>query len=146
MQLPLVLFGDAGHVHHAPDLALSLVIADEHVQKFAGIDRITLGLLGAAVDLDGRGVDDEVEDALVAQAAVEPEAIAPRLVARGDGGVLGQAEALLGLGDLLTPQSAALLSDRNPSRRVLGAFSSLTGRRYVLDDRHKLRGSAFCSG
>src|SRR5262249_60162495 len=62
---------------------------------------VALGPPFPPLDLDGCRVDDDVGDALAGEPAVQPEAIAAGFVTTDDGGIVGQAEAPLGLVDLL---------------------------------------------
>jgi hypothetical protein len=101
VQLPPVLVLHRGHVDRAEDLALAAVVAAQQVQELGRVHRVALDVLAAAVDLDGPGVHHHSGDAQLGQGPVQPEAIPPRLVAGADGGAGGQAEARLGLGDLL---------------------------------------------
>jgi hypothetical protein len=123
VQLPAVLVGDGRDVHHAPDLALAAVIAAQEVDELGRVNRVGLGVLVPAVDLDGAGVHDNVVDPSTRQGAVQPEAIAARLVAGADRRVAGQAEALLGLGDLLVQPAQVARRDRAQA----GPFGRLGG-------------------
>jgi hypothetical protein len=87
VQLPAVLVGHAGHVHHAPDLAFAAVITAQQVQQFARVDRIGLGPLAAAIHLDGAGVYDDIDDPSTRQGAVQPKAITASPVAGADRGI-----------------------------------------------------------
>jgi hypothetical protein len=77
---------------------------DEHFDELDGVQGVGLGPPHPAVDLDAGGVDDAVVDAVVDEESMEPEAVAAGLVAGGDGGVGGEAEADLGLLDLAEQQ------------------------------------------
>ena len=95
------------------------MIAAQQVQQLGRIDRVGLDVLAAAVDLDGAGIDDDVVDALAGQGAMQPEAIATRLVAGADRGVGGQPEASLGLGDLLV-EPGEIAGRHRAEARLLG--------------------------
>src|SRR5260370_40285884 len=60
-----------------------------------------LGAAGPAVDLDAGRFADQVVEALLAQVAVQPEAVTAGLVATANRGLRGQAKPLFALGDLL---------------------------------------------
>src|SRR5262249_36834627 len=81
VQLPPILVVHRGHADDRPDMLLSAVPADEHRQQFVDVETIGLGAALTAIDLDRRGVDDEVVDPLVSEGAMEPEAVAAGLVA-----------------------------------------------------------------
>jgi len=60
------------------------VPADQHRDEPGGVRGGALCAAGEAVDLDAGRVDDEVGDAAMRQVAMEPEAVAPGLVAAQD--------------------------------------------------------------
>jgi hypothetical protein len=106
-QLPAVAVGLAAvlvlgrrDVDDRPEIPLAAVITHEHGRELADVDGIALGAAGAAVDLDGGGVDDHVVDPAGGEGAMEPEAVAAGLVAGADRGVVGQAESAAGAVDL----------------------------------------------
>ena len=68
--------------------------------ELLGVDPVGLDLATPSVQLDTGGVDDDVVDALGLQESMDPEAVAPRLVAGLHPSVLGEAEARLGGLDL----------------------------------------------
>jgi hypothetical protein len=79
-------------VQHRPH-ALAGVVAQQHRQQLVAIEPVGLGTPGAPVHLDARGVDHDVVDALLDQPAVQPPAVAARLVARVHLGLGAQATA-----------------------------------------------------
>ena len=90
-----------GHMDDGPDTQLSIVVADEHREELAGVDAVGLEAPLAAVDLDGRGVDDEVEAmGLGLKEAMDPESVATGLVARDHRHRVGQIETFASESDL----------------------------------------------
>ena len=61
MKVAGVLGLGRGHMDDGPDTDLSVVVADEHTEELAGVDAVSLEATPPAIDLDGGGVDDEVE-------------------------------------------------------------------------------------
>ena len=96
----------------APDLALTVVPTNEHFHELHCIEAIRLGSSAAAVDFDAGGVHHLVLDSLVQQEAMQPEAVAPGLVATDHRSILGQAESLLGGLDLKEQAQGAAGGDR----------------------------------
>ena len=119
VRLAAVLVVGGGDADDAPELVLAAVIADQHGQELGDVEPIALGAAGAAVDLDAGGVDDEVVDGVVSEIAMEPEAVAAGLVAGEDGGVAGEAEALLGAEDLAL-KAVEVASGDGAEPRLLG--------------------------
>ena len=97
-----VVLGAGGrHTHHAPNLALTAEMAQQHAEQFADVQLIAFGAAFTAVNLDTRGIHDHILHADGGQVAVQPEAIAAGLVAAQHRGVGRQAEVQLGLGYFL---------------------------------------------
>ncbi len=88
------------------------MIAEQHAHQLGRVQPVALGPALAAVDLDAGRVDHQVVPALAGQPAVQPETVAARLVAAVHRGVLGQAETLLGLGNLLQHRGGVAATDR----------------------------------
>jgi len=101
MELPAVFLLDAGYMHSTPHLPLTCHGAQQHREELADIEPIGLGPALAPVNLNAGGVDDGVRHPMRDQGAVQPEAVAARLVTAHDAGVLRQAKALLRSRDLL---------------------------------------------
>src|SRR4029453_4791289 len=112
MELPTVFLLDAGYTHHTPHLLLACQVAQEHRQEVVNVQPIRLRPAVAPIDLNTRGVDDMVHDALRYQVTVQPEPITPSLVATHDVCVLRQAKALLRPGDLLLESLDITSGDR----------------------------------
>src|SRR5262249_38397589 len=98
--LAAVLVRDGRDADDPPDLRLAIMGTDEHFYELDGVERVGLGPPHPAVDLDAGGVDDAGGDGFGDQEAMEPEAVAAGLVAGDDRGIVGEAEAGLGLLDL----------------------------------------------
>jgi hypothetical protein len=81
------------------------VVTQEHAHQLGGVETVALGPPFAPIDLDGSRIDDDVRDVLAAEPAVQPEAIAARLVTTDDGGIVGQAETPLVFTDALVVAS-----------------------------------------
>ena len=69
--------------------------ADEHHGQADGIEVVGLGASLTAIDLDTRGIDDDILNAVLEQEAMDPEAIATRLITALHRGVGGESEVLL---------------------------------------------------
>jgi hypothetical protein len=92
------------------------VITNEHTQELGDVDGVALGAAGAALDLDGGRIDDQVVDAAGDEEAMEPEAVAAGLVAGADRGGLRQAEAAAGAVDLATERGEVASRAEDVSR------------------------------
>jgi hypothetical protein len=84
------------------------------------------------IDLDAGGVDDDVVDAVLAQRAVQPPAVAAGLVAAVHCRLLAQAEALTGLGHALQHGLELAGGHREAARAVVavaeGELPELVGQ------------------
>jgi len=100
MELAAVFILGRGDVDDAPEFVLAAVITDQHGEQFGNVEGIGFGASGAAIDLDTGGIDDEVPDMNMSEIAMDPEAVAAGFIAREDGGIVGQSEALFGELDL----------------------------------------------
>lgn len=96
VELPLILGGQAGHMHHAPHARLTGVVADQHGEQLLDVEAIGLGRFAAATDLNTGRIDDQVGNVLMLEAAVEPEAIAARFITAYHSRIGGQSETLAG--------------------------------------------------
>ena len=81
MQLPPILFWRRRDVDHVPDAPLPCGVAEQHRQELPDVEPIGLRPPPAPIDLDARGIDHQIRDALRGERAVQPEAIAPGFVA-----------------------------------------------------------------
>jgi hypothetical protein len=97
----------------ATDLAFAVAPPNEHRNQLCGVQAVRFGPALVAVDLDARGVDNEVPDSLGLKEPTQPKAIASRFVSRGDRPVFGQAESLLGGLDL--GEHSVQVAGPNPS-------------------------------
>ena len=93
---------DAGDGDGVPDLMLPEVPSDQHGNQLPGVETIGLGPSLTSVDLDARGVDDDVSDTRAIEIAIEPKAVTARLIAGDDLDVFGKMKSLLGGEDLRT--------------------------------------------
>ena len=84
VDLPSILLVGRRHIDDAPHLRLAALGADEHRHQLRRIESIRLRAPAAAIDFDARGVDDAVRDAAAHEIPMQPEAVAPRLVAAAD--------------------------------------------------------------
>ncbi len=95
MQMAGILGLGRGHIDDGPDTGLSVVVANEHRDELVGVDAVGLEAPVAAVDLDGRGVDDEVVMMrLRLKETMDPEAVAAGLEVGDDRHGVRQIEAL----------------------------------------------------
>lgn len=86
----------ARFAQHRPH-ALTRMLSQQHDQQLVSVQAIGLGSPGTPIDLDARGVDHDVVDALLDQPAVQPPAVAAGLVAAVDLALGAQAATLSGL-------------------------------------------------
>jgi len=90
----------ARFAQHRPH-ALTAMVSQQHDQQLVAVQAIGLGASGTPIDLDARGVDHDVVDALFDQPAVQPPTVAAGLVAGVDLALGAQAAARAGLGQTL---------------------------------------------
>jgi hypothetical protein len=103
------------------------------------IHAIRLHVAAASVDLDARRVDDAVLDALCEQEAVQPEPLAPRLVAAHDRRARRQAESPSCASDF-RPQRLPIASRNRPLAWLLteaGCERELPGRFAELERKEQ---------
>ena len=83
MEMPSILSLGCGDMNDGPDVGFAVVIAHEHGNQFEDIDAVCLQTAVAALDVDGRGVDDEVvAGRLGVEEAMDPEAVTAGFEAR----------------------------------------------------------------
>ena len=92
---PSILVFDRRHPDDAPDLVFVERFPKQHREQLLGVQAVGCSASGSTVDLDARGVDDAVVDAVRTEEAVNPEAIAPRLLAARDASGAGALPRLL---------------------------------------------------
>jgi hypothetical protein len=92
------------------------VVTHEQAQELGDVDGIALGAAGAAVDLDGGGIDDRVVDPAGDEESMEPEAIAAGLIAGADRRVVREAEATAGAVDLASERAEVTGRDGDAAR------------------------------
>ncbi|MDO8376783.1 MAG: hypothetical protein Q7S91_06265 [Aquabacterium sp.] len=81
--------------------ALTGMVSQQHDQQLVAVQAIGLGASGTPIDLDARGVDHDVVDALLDQPTVQPPTVAAGLVAGANLALGAQAAARAGLGQAL---------------------------------------------
>jgi hypothetical protein len=146
VRLTSVFIIDRGDADDAPELVFATVITDQHGKKFRDVESIALGAASAAVDLDRRGVDDAVVDALFVEEAMDPEAVAPGFVAGEDLGGIREVEALLGLLDFAS-EGDEVASGDGPKPRLLrhrGSEGEVPGGPTELKSEVELVGNRRC--
>src|SRR6202022_736999 len=84
MEPTVVLFGDTGHAHNAPNLRFTPQIRHQGSQQSLGIDAVSLRTTRPTINLQTCRVDHVVTNAVCFEQAVEPEAVVASFVARND--------------------------------------------------------------
>ena len=119
--------------------------SDQHRDEFASVETIGFGPSLTSVDLDARGVDDEVSDARIIEIVIQPEAITASLVAGDDLDVFGKTKSFLGSQDLLVQALEVacrdspypgLLSEANGKREFPGLPPQLESE---VENRRRIR-------
>src|SRR5262249_16825933 len=99
--MPPILGFHRGHMHHAPHLTFTLLIAHQHAQQLPHVQPIALGSALATIDFNGGGIDYLVGDPLRLQKAMQPEAFTTRFITTHHRCGFRQTKASFGLGDFL---------------------------------------------
>ncbi len=98
---PRVFLLRRGHPHHRPHPALARVVANQHREQLVTVQPVGLGPPRAAVDFNARRIHHDVVDTLLDEPAVQPEAVAPGLIAAMHARLRRKPATRLGLGDAL---------------------------------------------
>src|SRR5215470_13802439 len=100
-QMPPILGFHRGHMHHAPHVTFTLLIAHQHAQQLPHVQPIALRSTLTTIDCNGGGIDHLVGEPLRLQKAMQPEAFTTRFITTHHWCGFRQAKASFGLGDVL---------------------------------------------
>src|ERR1039457_1151154 len=115
---PRVFFLRRGHPYHRPYSPLSAGIAQQHRQQLVTIQPVGLGAPRAAVHFNARRIHHDVVDTVFDEPAVQPEAVAPGLIAAAHARLRRKRATRLGLGDALEQRRGV------PCRQRIAAWTA----------------------
>src|SRR5512139_726879 len=122
MQLALVFYFHTRHMHHTPDLWLSLMVAQEHGEQLPHIQPVGLCPPRPPIDFDAGRIHHHVLAPLRGQIAMQPEAVSSRFIATLHDGLLLQAKPLFGKPDFIAQTSQISASYAPQPRRLPKAY------------------------
>jgi hypothetical protein len=125
-QPPPILRLGAGRLHHRADLPLAAGPGHQGAHQRLAVDGIGLGAAGAPIDGNRRRIDDMAFDAVLAQQAVDPEAVEPRLLDHVDAQARADAPFRPRLQASQKLQQRAAIAARDDMLRQLLAARALT--------------------
>ena len=100
-----VFFRHGGHAHDAPRASVTQDIPRQQTQEAREIETVGLRPSGSPIHFDARGIDHVVRDPPRPPVAMQPEAVAARLVTTDHRRVRRQAQPLLGSLNLRSPMT-----------------------------------------